>query len=84
MARCALSYSCSLLIVGIAINCLGGVSVQQNRLTLAGASLRVAPQETESAASLWLKAKAAMDQGNFTESRRLLRLAVQPCGSIWE
>jgi cytochrome c-type biogenesis protein CcmH/NrfG len=86
MARCALSYSCSLLIVGIAINCLGGVSVQQNRLTLAGASLRVAPQETESAASLWLKAKAAMDQGNFAESRRLLRLAVQQeprDGALW-
>jgi tetratricopeptide (TPR) repeat protein len=48
--------------------------------------LRFAVQETESVAALWPKAKAAMDQGNFEESRRLLRQAVQQDpkdGALW-
>jgi tetratricopeptide (TPR) repeat protein len=48
--------------------------------------LRLAAQETETVESLWPKAKAAMDQGNFEESRRLLRQAVQQDpkdGALW-
>lgn len=39
--------------------------------------LRVAAQATETPESLWLQAKAAMDQGNFSQARRLLQQAVQ-------
>jgi len=43
-------------------------------------------QETATVESLWPKAKAAMDQGNFEEARRLLRQAVQQDpneGALW-
>jgi tetratricopeptide (TPR) repeat protein len=48
--------------------------------------LRVAAQEMETTESLWLRAKTAIDQGNFSEARRLLRQAVQQDpkdGSLW-
>src|SRR5579859_2180849 len=46
----------------------------------------VAAQETETTESLWAKSKAAMAQGDFAESRRLLRQAVQQDpkdGALW-
>ena len=48
--------------------------------------LRFAAQETGTVESLWPEAKAAMDQGNFEEARRLLRQAVQQHpkdGALW-
>lgn len=48
--------------------------------------LRLAAQETGTPESLWPKAKAALDQGNFAEARRLLRQAVQQNpndGALW-
>ena len=51
-----------------------------------GRLLRVSAQETGTLESLWPKAKAAMDQGNFAEARRLLRQAVQENpndGALW-
>jgi tetratricopeptide (TPR) repeat protein len=48
--------------------------------------LRFAAQETETVESLWPKARAALDQGNFKEARRLLRQAVQQDpkdGALW-
>jgi len=43
-------------------------------------------QEQDSAASLWVRAKAAMDQGNFSEARGLLQKAVKQDpkdGALW-
>lgn len=87
MARCLLSCLACFLAVGLATNSSAkiplndeGVSPEFPRL------LRVAAQEAETAESLWLRAKAAMTEGDFTEARRLLRQAVQQDpkdGSLW-
>jgi Tfp pilus assembly protein PilF len=87
MARCVPPYLSYFLAVGIALVCsatvfANGDESHWNR----GSLLRVATQETETAASLWAKAKSAMDQGNFAEARRLLRQAVQQDpkdGALW-
>lgn len=55
-----------------------------NRST--GFLLPVAAQEPDAAESLWPRAKAAMERGDFTDARRLLRLAVQQNpkdGALW-
>jgi tetratricopeptide (TPR) repeat protein len=48
--------------------------------------LRASAQEMQSTESLWPRAKAAQDQGNFAEARRLLRQAVEQNphdGALW-
>ena len=60
----------------------GSRSARSNSARLAP----VAAQEPETTESLWAKSKAAMAQGNFAESRRLLRQAVQQDpkdGALW-
>src|SRR5579863_9838096 len=99
MAICLLPYLCFLLALETLINCSAQSSPNHDvdhpastQAPLMRGSrnpallLRVAAQETETVESLWLRAKAAIDQGNFTEARRLLRQAVQQDpkdGSLW-
>lgn len=86
MPRCAASYLSFLLLMGIVANtpvrCLATVAAFS-----ASSHFQATPaQEKEPAASLWLKAKAAMTQGNFAEARQLLREAVQDDpkdGALW-
>ena len=68
-----------LLAVGLVVpsSTISSADSDKDRCWNRGRLLRVAAQETETAASLWSRAKAAMDQGGFAEARRLLRQAVQ-------
>jgi cytochrome c-type biogenesis protein CcmH/NrfG len=78
MASCVPRYLS--LLLALLINCSAKGST--NKDVYRG----VAAQEMATAESLWPQAKAAMDQGNFTEARRLLRQAVQQDpkdGALW-
>lgn len=86
MARCVPSYlSFLVLLMGIVLNIPAWSAV--NLASAAGAShFEGSPQEKQTAAALWPKAKAAMSQGNFPEARRLLREAVEDDpndGALW-
>lgn len=77
-----------LLAVGLVVpsSTMSSADRDKDRCSNRGRLLRVAAQETETAASLWSRAKAAMDQGGFAEARRLLRQAVQQepkDGALW-
>ena len=87
MASCVLRHSSFLVALGLVINCAARISVNEQVVSRKPAHLlRVAAQEMETTASLWIKAKAAMGQNNFAEARRLLRQAVRQepkDGALW-
>jgi len=87
MAGCVLLCVPCFLAVGLVVSNAAKVSINNDGAGLESAPvLRVAGQDAETAESLWPKAKAALDHGDFTEARRLLRQAVKEYpkdGSLW-
>jgi len=86
MARCVLPYLSCFLAIGLSINGSARISLHDELSWKSGRLLRIVAQETGTAESLWPKAKAALEQGNFAEARRLLRQAVlqdPKDGSLW-
>jgi Flp pilus assembly protein TadD len=87
MASCVFPFFSCFLALGLVINCSARISLNNDRVGRKPAHLlRVAAQETETTESLWTKAKAAMEQSNFAEARRLLRQAIQQDpkdGALW-
>lgn len=85
MSRCVGLYLPSLVLMGM----IATVPAKSLALLDVGSPnrLQASPaQEQETAASLWPKAKAAMNAGNFSEARRLLREAVEDDpkdGALW-
>ena len=87
MASCVFPFFSCFLALGLVINCSARISLNNDRVGRKPAHLlRVAAQETETTELLWTKAKAAMEQSNFAEARRLLRQAIQQDpkdGALW-
>lgn len=87
MHRCVLWCLSCFLAVGLVVQGSAANSVLHDEPGWKlGSVLPVPRREGESTESLWRKAKAAMDQGNFSEARPLLRQAVQQDptdGALW-
>ena len=87
MAKCVLPHFSCFLVLGLFLDCSAQLSrIDNGRKQEPSSLLSVATQDAETAESLWPKAKAAMQQGNFAEARRLLRQAVQQDptdGALW-
>ena len=97
MARCLLPHLSLFIVLGPAIPCVASdllysepgvlLTAATSDAARTSAPLRnVADQEAETTTSLWSQAKAAMDKGDFSEARRLLRHAVQldpKDGALW-
>jgi len=97
MARCIVQFLSVSLVFGSTIYCVGSNTLHSdaNVVPMVTTSrayrysaflLSAVDQAQESTASLWTRAKAAMDKGDFSDARRLLRDAVHQDpkdGALW-
>jgi len=83
MLGCVRLYLSFLLAMGSALGSSAKSSLPEEKTK---SQVLPAEEQTASTTSLWLQAKADMDQGNFADARLLLRKAVQQApgdGALW-
>jgi cytochrome c-type biogenesis protein CcmH/NrfG len=83
MHRCVRLYLSFLLALGLALSSSAKSPLPKEKTRLQSL---LAAEQTASTSALWLQAKAAMEQGNFVDARRLLRKAVEQDprdGALW-